>query len=268
MTTAISLREAFFRHGKVDDCPVYDMHGHMGPFRGGCLPRHTPEAMVAAMDRAGVKLTVFCSHTTLNTPDVGNRVNVETVRRFPERFRAYCGVNPNHSDLTQKDVASFADFADVYVGFKFLADYHKVPITDPRYRPAWELAERRKLLVLAHTWGGSPYDGPEQVRKCAETYPNAAILMGHSCHSAWQEAIALVKDFPNVYMELTAVLDDRGVLELFVREAGSARIVFGTDTPWFNHHYYIGGVLAADVTDDDRRNILHRNAERLLAPLL
>jgi predicted TIM-barrel fold metal-dependent hydrolase len=76
--------------------------------------------------------------------------------------------------------------------------------------------------------------------------------------------VALVNDFPNLYFELCAVLDERGILEKFVKEAGSQRIVFGTDLPWFNHHYYVGSVLGADITDDDRHNILHRNAENLL----
>ncbi len=50
-------------------------------------------------------------------------------------------------------------------------------------------------------------------------------------------------------------------------ECGSTRIVFGADAPWFNHHYYIGSLLGADITDEDRRNICYRNAERLLKPL-
>ncbi len=58
--------------------------------------------------------------------------------------------------------------------------------------------------------------------------------------------------------------DERGVLERFVGEAGSERILFGTDLPWFNHHYYIGSVLGAAISDEDRHNILHRNAEKLL----
>jgi len=266
MKSRESLRTRFFRDGRLADCPVYDLHGHMGPLAGGNLPRHTAQAMVAAMQRAGVRLVVFCHHAALWGPDPGNRLNIDAVRRFPNHFRAYCAVNGNYPDVIARDVATFDEFGDVYVGFKLLADYHRVAISDPRCRPAWELADARGLLVLLHTWGGSAYDGPEEVRKVASAYPGARILMGHSCHGQWQEAVDLVKEFDNLYFELTAVLDDRGALELFVRETGSERIVFGTDTPWFNHHYYIGAVLGAEVEDEDRRNILYRNAKRLLAP--
>ncbi len=266
MSTARSLRERFFREGRLSDCPVYDLHGHMGPLQGACLPRCTPEAMVASMERAQVRLTVFCHHDTLMVPAFGNRLNAEAVRRFPQHFRAYCGINPNYPETVCRDVAEFDAQRDVYVGFKLLADYHAIPITDPRNAPAWEKAHADGLLVLVHTWGGSALDGPEQVRACAVKYPNARILMGHSCHGAWQAAAALAAEFAHVYCELTAVLDDRGAVEILARTAGSRKIIFGTDTPWFNHHTYIGALLGAELSDDDRRNILYRNARRLLAP--
>lgn len=268
MKATDSLCERFFREGRLDDCPVYDLHGHMGPLQGARLPRCTPEAMIGAMDRAGVRLTVFCHHDTLMLPDIANRPNIETVRRFPTRFRAYCGVNPNYPDQVQLDLDSFDQFRDVYVGFKLLADYHEIPITHPRNTPVWEKANTDGLLVLLHTWGGSRFDGPDLVRTCATNYPNARILMGHSCHGEWHKAAALAKEFANVYCELTAVLDDRGAVEILVDEAGSSKVVFGTDTPWFNHHNYIGALLGADITDDDRRNILYANARRLLAPFV
>ncbi len=268
MSTASSLRERFFREGRLSDCPVYDLHGHMGPLQGACLPRCTPEAMVDAMARANVRLTVFCHHDTLMLPDLGNRLNAEAVGRFPQRFRAYCGINPNYPEIVRQDVAAFDQGRDVYVGFKFLADYHAIPITDSRNAPAWEKADADGLLVLVHTWGGSALDGPEQVRACATKYPKAHILMGHSCHGAWQQAAALAAEFPNVYCELTAVLDDRGAVEILAHTAGSRKIIFGTDTPWFSHHNYIGALLGAELTDDDRRNILYRNARRLLSPLV
>ena len=263
-----SLKEAFFKRGRVPGCPVYDMHGHMGPFYGARFPKCDTGTMVQRMDRAGVRMLVFCHHFGLFSSTVGNRANVEAVRRFPDRLRAYCGINPNYPEAIEQDLASFDKHRDVFVGFKMLSDYHRVPVSDARYAEAWEFANRRKLLVLLHTWGGSSCDGPEQVRQVAEKYPEASILMGHSCHGEWDKAIALAKDFANVYLELTAIPDERGVLERFVAEAGSRKTIFGTDFPWFNHHYYIGAVLAAGLGDEDCRNIFHRNAERLLAPLL
>jgi predicted TIM-barrel fold metal-dependent hydrolase len=63
-------------------------------------------------------------------------------------------------------------------------------------------------------------------------------------------------------------MDDRGALEKLAGEAGSHRMLFGTDLPWFDPHQAIGALLSATISDEDRHNICHRNAERLLAPYL
>jgi predicted TIM-barrel fold metal-dependent hydrolase len=224
--------------------------------------------MIATMDECGVRTLVFAHHMALFSPDIGNRLSVEAVRQYPDRLRAYCAVNPNYPENLQMDLNTFDAHRDVYVGFKFLPDYHGVPLTDVRYTPAWEYADAHELLVLTHTWGGSELDGPQSVHQVAERYPRLKLLMGHSCHGAWDEAIALAQDLDNVYLELTAVFDDRGILEKLVREAGSDRLLFGTDLPWFDPHHAIGALLSARIQDIDRHNICHRNAERLLAPFL
>lgn len=259
-----ALAREFWEHGRSESCPIYDLHGHMGAWGAIYFPRGEVEAMIGTMDECGVRMLVFSHHAALLAPDIGNQVSIEAVRRYPERLRAYCVANPNYPELMERDLDHFEAYSDVYIGFKLLSDYHRVPLTDPRYRPVWEYADQRGLFVLAHTWGDSPYDGPSVVREVAERYPHVRLLLGHSCHGAWDAAVALARDFPNVYLELTAVFDDRGVIEKFVREVGAERLLFGTDLPWFDPHHAIGVLLSADITDDDRHAICHRNAERLL----
>jgi len=262
------LAEAFWRDGRCADCPVYDMHGHMGVWHSIYFPRPEAADMVRTMDSAGVRMLVFAHHAGLFSPDVGHGPAIEAVRQFPDRLRAYLPVNGVYPEQIETDLALIDQRPDVFVGIKFLCDYHQVPMTDDRYCPAWELADARKLLVLAHTWSESKYDGPDVIRKIAERYTNLSLLMGHSCHGAWDEAVQLTRDFPNLYLELTAVLDNRGVIEQFAEQAGADRMLFGTDLPWFDPHHGVGALLSADITDEDRHQILHRNAERLLAPLI
>ncbi len=262
------LAREFWESGRMESCPIYDMHGHMGVWHSIYFPRADAAAMIQTMDECGVRMLVFSHHMALFAPDVGNAASVQAVHRYPDRLRAYCVVNPNYPEHLERDLATFESHRDVYVGFKFLADYHGIALTDERYRPAWEYANERELLILTHTWGGSALDGPDVIHRMAERYPRVRLLLGHACHGDWDAAVQLARDFPHVYLELTAVFDDRGVLEKFVREAGSDRLLFGTDLPWFDPHHAIGALLSADIDDEDRHRICHRNAERLLAPFL
>ncbi len=257
------LKTKFFNDG-IGDYPIYDLHGHMGSFSGIYFPLADTESMVTTLKKKGINLLVFCHHHALFSPDIGNSANIEAVRKYPEWLRAYCAINPNYPEIIAEDLKSFDEYADVYVGFKFLADYHGLPISHKNYQPAWEMADDKELLVLLHTWGGSSNDGPEQVRKVAKKYNNAKILLGHCCHGEWDKALEIAKDFPNIYLELCAVIDERGIVEKFVESIGSERIIFGTDFPWFSHNYYIGAILGADITDEDRHNIFYNNAKKLL----
>ena len=260
------LVQQFFQNRIVPDCPIYDLHGHMGPFYGAHFPQPDPASMVQDCRRAGVKCLVFAHHGSLLAPDITNQPAIDAVRQFPNTLRAYCAINPNYPATVQREIETFPKYRDVYVGFKFLADYHAVPLTDPRYQPAWQYADQHQLLVLLHTWGHSTFNGPDIIRPLAEKYPNTKILLGHSCHGQWDQAIQLAQDFPNLYLELCAVLDEQGILEKFVNALGSEQIIYGTDFPWFNQFYYIGAVLGANISDNDRHNIFHRNAQKLLQP--
>jgi len=56
-----------------------------------------------------------------------------------------------------------------------------------------------------------------------------------------------------------------GLVEYMVETAGSEKVVFGSDLPWYSQHYHAGAVLFAHISDEARHDILHGNAERLLA---
>ena len=55
-----------------------------------------------------------------------------------------------------------------------------------------------------------------------------------------------------------------GVVEYLVDVAGSTKLVFGSDLPWYSLAYHLGAVLFARISEDAKRDILYRNAERIL----
>jgi predicted TIM-barrel fold metal-dependent hydrolase len=259
-----SLGQQFWEKGKSAELSIIDAHAHMGIWKGIYFPHAEPAQMAQSMDRAGVQLAVFSHHAALSSPDVMNRMSVASARAFPTRFRAYCAIHPFYTQTAEAELASYDSYSDVYVGLKLHGDMHGVAYTDPRYAPAWEFADRRELPVLVHSWGTSPNDGTAVMRAIAERYPRVKLILGHSLHDLWGDAIAMAKQFPRVFLDLCAVLDERtGVLERFVGEAGSERVLFGTDIPWFDFHYYIAGVVAAEIAEADMRNILSLNARKL-----
>jgi predicted TIM-barrel fold metal-dependent hydrolase len=193
----------------------------------------------------------------------GNAEMAQVIREHPDRFYGYRVVNPNYPKEVEAEVARFGDDGG-FVGFKFHPDGHSYPITGQHYKPALEYAEEHRLIVLSHTWGESSYDSPAMLAEVAAAYPSVTFLMGHSGYGQWDAALAAAREHANVYLELTAAYEVGGLIERMVEEVGSEKVVFGTDLPWFDPHFAIGAVCFSHIAEEDRRNILRGNAERLL----
>jgi len=281
------IARKYLEHGRSEDCPIIDMHGHWGPYGGGYFPAADPEVMIATLKRCGVEKIVCSSHESLMADvERGNGIMQQAIDRWPEALLGYWSINPNYPELAARAAEDF-EKARGFVGFKFLPDYHTYPITGKRNCPALEYADQRGLLALVHTWGGSAYNSPAQLEEVARKYPHATFIMGHSGYGDWETSLRIARELPNVYLELTAVYvchdfgmfpsgsgtpapllsypQVNGIIELMVQVAGSRKVLFGTDLPWYSPLYAAGAVLFARISDDDRRNILHRNARRLLS---
>ena len=253
-----TLAEKFWKNGKAD-FPIYDMHGHMGPLQAIYFKRCEAPEMVAHMKRIGIKRLIFSHHESL-WGAYRNECSWKICKEFPEILRMYLAIVPQRQDFIREDLARFDKWTPYAVGLKFLPAYHRCSMNDPRYEYALDFANERGLPILVHTWGND-----QPVLETAQKYPNIKFFIAHCCYGAWDYAIQCVKESPdNVWLELTAIPGDRGIIEKLVEGVGSERILYGTDMPWFDEYQAVGGILAAELSDDDKRNILYRNAESIL----
>ena len=255
----------FWETGKLP-CYIRDFHAHMDEHAQIYFPFSSAEDMVADMDRNNVRSLFFCGHFALDDPLYGESYNVDAVRKFPDRLRAYHIIHSRCLNPV-KEIDEVDKNPDIYVGFKLLGDYNNFPVDSAIHDPYYDYLSQTGKLLLLHTWGGSGYDGYEQVYNIAKRFPALRIICGHSFLGTHKEGIERTRQFPNVYYELTAVPIIRGVLEEIVSLAGSERILFGTDLPWFSTMHGVGMILGADITDDDRLNIFHRNGDKLIQSL-
>ena len=260
-----ALARAFWETGRLP-CKILDFHAHMDEHAEIYFPFSSADEMVCDMDRNGVARLFFCGHFALDDPLYGEPYNAAAVRRYPDRLRAYHIIHSRCLD-PEREIREVDGNPDVYVGFKLLGDYNRFPVDDPVHDPYYDYLSQTKKLLLLHTWGGSGYNGAENVARVAARFPDLHIICGHSFFGMQVEGVELTRRYPNVYYELTAVPIVRGYLEDIVNAAGSERVLFGTDLPWFSTMHGVGMVLGAGISDADRLDIFYRNGERLYAEL-
>ena len=123
----------------------------------------------------------------------------------------------------------------------------------------FSFAEKYKAIVLIH-----PEQSPDYILPFAEKYPDVTFIMAHMGafrEDSYADAIEFAKH-NNVYIDTSSSNSMKNkVLEYVVERCGSDRILFGTDT--YAAGFQKGRIEYALISEEDKANILWKNAERL-----
>jgi hypothetical protein len=159
------------------------------------------------------------------------------------------------------------------IGIKIHPEDHQVAITDKRYEELWKAAAGKDIPVLSHTWNPNV---ASKSQKYADAllfgevlcrHPELKIIMGHAGAKDhyYFKVIDMMKknNGKNLFVDIAGDIFYRGMLELFVRELGSAKILFGTDSPWADPLLTVLYVLDSKISPEDKENIFYNNAASL-----
>ena len=245
---------------------VIDIHGHIGPYFNFHIPRSGTEGMLAAMDAVGVQRIAVSGNAGMGPGTaLGNEAVRDAVERYPDRFLGYLFVSPHYPEETVRQLAAAED--EGWHMVKIHPASHQYPASGDAYRPVWEYANGRGLILLAHTWHGTSSCAPSLLCELADQYPDVDVILGHSggVVAGFGEAIDAAKRRPNVYLDLTGSAHLHfAAVEQFARQADTDRVLFGSDLPFISLPPQIGKVLLADIDDNVKRKFLGLNAQRLL----
>jgi predicted TIM-barrel fold metal-dependent hydrolase len=243
---------------------IIDMHGHHGRFKGFTFYRSDTDSMIKEMDRNGVETLVLSSHRALFTPDGNLEGTLPALKESKGRFRGYWVIHPHRPEEFKAQIEQFEELREYFIGFKLLSSYHRYPIDGPNYKYMLDYANEHRLPVLMHTWENDRFNGYDNCRNICERYKDFTFLMGHSGFGDYPRFAQLARDYSNAFCELTAVYALDGAIEGMVKIAGSEKVLFGTDLPWFDPAYGIGCILHSCISDKDRENILYNNGAAIL----
>ncbi len=246
---------------------MIDMHTHMGTEYCIYYPEHDADSMVRYMDECGVEMIVSSPCEDLFASGSRREDITNAMRVYPDRIRGYFGFNPNEAPTVAEMERAFRENAG-YVGLKLLPDYHRTLLSDKSYENALRFADERSLLVLCHTWGtsmnGEHCNSADQIAALVEKYTHLRFIMGHSIQGQTEYALDIAKRHDNAYLDLCDTGRFNGMIERMLKSVGAEKVLFATDAPMQGYRFIQGAVLAADITEEERRLIFRGNAERLL----
>ena len=257
------IAEKALKGEKLDDILIIDCHNHIGDWKAFNAPRNNAEGILASMDTLGVDRASLTAHSSIG-PDYryGNDIVIDAVTRYPDRFVGYVTVNPNYEEDMKNELDRCFKVKGMK-GIKLHPGCHGCPVDDKRYHTAYETADEKRCPVLIHVWG---YESVAAVDRLAPQYPGAKFIMGHAGAdiAAMAYAMDVVTRRKNVYADLAISLTCEGNVEWFVKEAGSKKILYGTDMPFFDPRPAFGRVALADIGEEEKKDIFGRNMAGIL----
>ena len=204
---------------------------------------------IRRMDEAGIEKTLLLHidqgllrGETDVTIEQQNKQVSEVVKKHPDRFIWFCGVDPRRKEaveLFEKCVTEWgARGLKLYPGTGFLP-------ADKEVYPLYERASAWKLPVFFHMGIlNPPYKNegnchPSILLRVLVDFPDLTVIVAHLANEYWRDLIALGKVRENVLCDISAkqiVAKENypqfcHILRRYLDEFGRERVMFGTDAP-------------------------------------
>lgn len=233
----------------------------IAPFTDG-----TPHGLTASTEEAGLDFSVAL-------PVVTNPGQFESINRFAEQYRdgkilSFGGIHPENEDYKEKllDLKKRG-----FRGIKLHPDYQETFFNDIRYKRIISYASGLGLIISVHAGFDPGYPDcvhctPAMAREVLdEVKPEKLVLAHMGGFLRWDEVEQELVG-RDVWFD-TAVVFGKIPDDQFIRicrNHGTDRILFATDSPWSGQKESVEYFQKMDLSDDEKRQILSENAQKLL----
>lgn len=231
---------------------IFDAHAHVG--KGVARTENSQfdvmaEWLINQMDKSGIeKAIVFPVYHPIFKS--GNDEVAEAVRRYPNRFIGFAGVQMNCLKHGLEDLKYGLDV----LGLKGVGELKPMNLSPNVLLPILSAIEERGVPANFHT-------SVRLADYIARKFPKLIVILAHM---GWNDpqSIAVAKERPNLYLDTsTASLD---LIIQAVEKIGAEKIIFGSDAPFIYPYPELRKIEVLPIADGEKRLILYENITRIL----
>jgi predicted TIM-barrel fold metal-dependent hydrolase len=227
----------------------------------------TKAGLLAFMDKSEIDVSVVMPVITKHSQTL--KTNAFSAEITDGRIKAFGGIYP-HTDDYKRDIDYVVSLG--LPGIKLHAEYQDFVADAPEMLKIYDYAFSKGLIILHHAGFDPAYDPP--YRATPKMFANirkqlgggtliAAHLGGQSQWDDVEKYIVGTDIFIDTSMGFDMYPTDQFLR--IVKAHGSDKILFGTDSPWSDSGKEKKTLLSLPLSDEEKENILHKNAERLLS---
>lgn len=259
---------------------IIDIHTHCFPdtlapravpalAKAGNTPAYTDGTITdlkKSMVLANIDISVLQPIAT--KPEQTPGVNRWAINVQDEHIVAFGTIHPDYVDW--RDEIKQLTAANIR-GVKFHPDYQKFYVDDPKLFPIYEALTENRMILLFHAGidVGLPdpcHCTPPRLRKILDAFPDARIVAAHmGGYKCWDDVERYLVG-QNIYFDTSFSLEELGYdnMQRIIRNHGTDRILFGTDSPWTDQATEVSLIKFLDLSRKDTNLILGENTRNLL----
>lgn len=247
---------------------IIDSHAHIGLHDGITYTKNDLDVFVkASLPNQDVVEKIIVSDIDVlhgNKGELKGNTDIFNLLKEDSHYSILISCNPKDGNINEiKQV--YKEQSEKFVGLKFHPKFQNLAISDPKYQPYFEFAEKNNLPCLFHTQVNLTNEGllssnidkisdPEVIYATAKKYKDVPFVMAHlgaGYNEAHDKAINILIESirngdANLYADISWVDIDAGnkdhILKAIKRLKGigekdwtfgdqSYRLMFGTDAP-------------------------------------
>ena len=204
---------------------IIDSHAHL-KHGDDARTEYSPEAIIAAMDAAGIDRSVVFAMSTTTRRSV--EMAAAAAERFPERLIPYAYALPH----AQRSILPELEEAVLQSGFRgFKLHAGECRIADYTTGPVFELASRLGVPCLVDFCGDAA-----AAETAAGSFQDTAIIIAHigkylcTDDALIDRFIKVAQRHANVYLDVSGVVRTWKIADALTR-IGASRVLWGTDGP-------------------------------------
>jgi len=232
------------------------------------------DLFVEEMDEAGIDLSVIMGqHAGPKWGSVSNDDIGELIRRYPDRFAGFAGIDPQEDGATDEILRSIDELG--CLGIAILPGWSDPPLRDDdkKVYPLYETASALGIpvmITISHMIGPDmSYSMPEHIQRVALDFPELTIIVGHACWPWTTQACALGMRCQNVYLmpEFYMHMPDMPGARDYVDAANgylAHRMLYSSCYPTRRLGQALEDFRRLPITPESQESLLWRNGARLL----
>ena len=236
---------------------IFDTHTHLGAARHS-RRSYAVDDLLRNMDRCCVDRAVVIPFPVVEDYRLQHDLIGRAVKSYPDRLTGAASIYPFIPTCDFRDEVRRCHEVHGFCALKLQPQYHGLNPISSSSDFLFEAALENHMVVICHTGSGLPFAAPSLCMIPARKFPALTIVLAHCGGGIFvQEAIVAATFCPNIVLELSTLMPHH-VLEVLAATP-SNRLMIGSDLPE-SMEIEIGKILALDIPEEDKRNILDQTA--------